>query len=95
MAYAIRNVESWKLAKTKEGVTMSYLTKQDAQRQLTRRVNAGVMVAGEWQVVDLNDLTEQEPTVDTINMMTGNPCKIRASAKGTCCDPATESYWSM
>ena len=36
-----------------------------------------------------------EPTVETVNLMSGKKVKIQASQKGGCCDPGTERYWSM
>lgn len=38
---------------------------------------------------------EIDPMVEVINMMSGRPVKIRKSERGTCCDPSTETYWSM
>lgn len=33
--------------------------------------------------------------VETVNIMTGGKCMIRASEKGGCCDPGTERYHCM
>ena len=33
--------------------------------------------------------------VPTTNMMTGKTVMIDINQKGGCCDPATETYWSM
>jgi len=37
----------------------------------------------------------KDPMVETHNMMNGKKCMIRKSRLGTCCDPATERYWTM
>lgn len=33
--------------------------------------------------------------VESVNIMTGKKIMIPAYLKGGCCDPATETYWSM
>lgn len=33
--------------------------------------------------------------VEVKNIMTGKMVKIRRSDVGSCCDPSTETYWSM
>ena len=38
---------------------------------------------------------DNEPEVDTVNMMSGKKVKIKASLQGGCCDPGTERYWTM
>lgn len=38
---------------------------------------------------------EIDPYVEVKNLINGNPVMIRKSQVGTCCDPSTETYWSM
>ncbi len=39
--------------------------------------------------------TEIDHEVEVKNLMSGALVKIRASERGSCCDPSTETYWSM
>jgi len=34
-------------------------------------------------------------TITVTNLMTGKPVRIDAAMAGGCCDPSTETYWSM
>jgi hypothetical protein len=40
-------------------------------------------------------LQPNKELVETKNFMTGEVILIPADIKGTCCDPGTETYWSM
>ncbi len=49
-----------------------------------------------WVPRDMYD-SQINVEVETYSMMdpTRKPIKIRLADKGGCCDPATETYWSM
>lgn len=53
--------------------------------------NLAVMTASEY----MKRLDEIDPHVEVINMMSKKPVLIRKSEVGTCCDPSTETYWSV
>lgn len=43
----------------------------------------------------LEDIDALDPMVETVNILSGKKCMIRASEKGGCCDPGTETYHCM
>lgn len=56
-----------------------------------KRGDLVVMSASEY----MRRLDEIDPHVEVKNLMSGKPVLIRKSDVGTCCDPSTETYWSM
>jgi hypothetical protein len=46
-------------------------------------------------IVESRAFYESEPMVETINLQSRKKVMIRASQKGSCTDPGTETYWSM
>jgi hypothetical protein len=45
-------------------------------------------------VMDYQTFRAQDVMVDSINLMSGKPIKVRRSEKGGPLDPGTETYWS-
>lgn len=73
-----------------------YETERAAKGQLTKAIAAGKVTA-EWKVIDVQTYRDNEPMVDTYNLLDPDkkPIKIRISEKGGCTDPATETYHCM
>jgi hypothetical protein len=46
-------------------------------------------------IVSTEEFYKSEPTVIVKNLMSGLSCEIKKSLRGGCCDPSTETYWSM
>ena len=74
-----------------------YATRYRAQRRCDK-LNA--MFDGANYVVMTHDEYEQrkdeiDPMVEVTNLMSGKKVLIRKSERGGCCDPSTETYWSM
>lgn len=46
-------------------------------------------------VLFLDACNYEDYLVESRNLMNGNHVLIPASSKNTCCDPGTETYWSM
>jgi len=58
--------------------------------------------ANEYPKIAAEDATEEQLAEakavgweTSVNMMSGRRLWIRSDSKGGCCDPATETYWSM
>jgi hypothetical protein len=69
-----------------------YGTQKGAKTALTRKWAKKYPTA---RVIDNETFRRDEPMVETFNMLNGQKCMIQASLRGGCCDPATETYWSM
>jgi hypothetical protein len=74
-------------------------TKAKAKRYLgskALRRNWGRNMAEKFEVKPLEEYREiAEILVPSQNIMSGKAIKISRDSLGTCCDPATETYWSM
>ncbi len=95
MSYVIYNPQTWRILKL-NGSQAIYKEQRTAKAQYTRAKNNGV-INDSWKVDTLENYQNNEPMVETYNMLDPErkPFNIRMSDKGTCCDPATESYHSM
>lgn len=78
-------VHNWHILK-------EFQTEKGAKMSLRRRYKEKYPDA---VVMSREEFNRTEPIVETKNLMTGKTIMIRASEKGTCCDPGTERYWSM
>ena len=74
------------------GILGEYKTQAAAKSALTRKWSKKYPTA---RVIDNEAFRRDQPMVETFNLMSGGKCMIEASLKGGCCDPATETYWSM
>ena len=70
-------------------------TERGARCVLTRLVNRGMYNVGEWDVADLATfratIEKQEVRID---LMSGKPFSQPVNTP-LCCDPSSETYWSM
>jgi len=69
----------------------AYKSERGAKIALTRKYAAKYPGA---QIMDTVQFSAQDVMVDSINLMSRKPIKIRRSELGGPCDPGTESYWS-
>jgi hypothetical protein len=98
--FTIYNPETYRMLRVfKNGYWQDaqYATATAAKAQLTK-LTSGLkpkIQEGEWQVISMADYSANEPMVEVINMQSGKPCMIPISQQGGCCDPSTETYWSM
>jgi|APFre7841882654_1041346.scaffolds.fasta_scaffold307765_1 hypothetical protein len=72
----------------------NYNTIGGAKRAISRAINRGTVEYGHFVIKTLADYTDSVPVVTRYNLMTGEPFQIRADSPA-CCDPSTETYWSM
>ncbi len=82
-----------------------YIHKDGEWHILARFVSergAKVSLSRKWKkkypkaiITDSVTFYKMEPMVETTNIMSGKKIMIEASLKGGCCDPGTETYWSM
>ena len=70
----------------------SYKTRSAAQATRTRLCRKAGWSAGELSIVARD--TYRAPKVTVKNLMTGKPVTIDADTPW-CCNPASETYWSM
>ena len=47
------------------------------------------------KVVSSDEFRNSDPIVEVKSLMSKQTVKIRLSQKGGCCDPSTETYWTM
>jgi hypothetical protein len=69
-----------------------YDTQKGAKTALTRKWSKRYPTA---RVMDNDTFNREQPMVETVSLMNGQKSMIEASLKGGCCDPATETFWSM
>jgi hypothetical protein len=72
--------------------TRAYKTFGAAQATRTRLCNKAGWEIGELNIIARN--TYQSPKMTVKNLMTGAPVEIDADTPW-CCNPASESYWTM
>lgn len=72
-----------------------YETERAAKAQLTKAINVNKLEAGKWEVISRDAFYNDEPMVETTNVLTGKVLLIRKSLRGGCCDPGTEHYHQM
>ena len=71
-----------------------YATERAAKGQRTKMLNHGLITAN-YIVGEFVFWAQNEPLVETTNIMSGATIQIPQSQKGTFLDPGTETYWSM
>jgi len=79
--------ESWHIVKQCE-------TERGAKLSLKRKY-AAKYPDQHLRIMSAEEFHATEPMVETFNLKNGKKLMIRASEKGGCCDPGTETYWSM
>jgi hypothetical protein len=96
MAHCIYNRGTWKVLK-QHGNECIYPTERAAKGQFTKLKNAGKITEATHALEDYAEYQKKIPMVKTYNMLNreAGEFDIRADLKGTCCDPATETYHSM
>lgn len=87
--FVIYNKETIKRYETSRGSVFS-------QARIAKSVFTKAKLDPEkWTIDTLENWDKLDIEVETVNLLSGKPCKIRKSLVGTCCDPATERYHSM
>lgn len=92
MSFVIYNTKTWKRAYGNRA--RSYETVRAAKAVRTR----GQLHPTEWAIDTYDNWAANEPMVTTYNisdLKKEHPILIRASDKGGCNDPGTETYHSM
>ena len=95
MAYVIMNVGTELTHKDKCNVTKEYATTRGAGIACTK-LNKSFGNCGQWQVMSIAAYELGFPVkMKTVkNLMSGLPVEI-AENTPLCCDPSSETYWSM
>jgi hypothetical protein len=88
MSYVIANKET-----LRRPVDKTYNSRAWAQKACDK-INAKYTL-GNYAVMTWEEYVEADTLVPSVNLMTGKTIWVAKSAKGGCCDPASESYWSM
>jgi hypothetical protein len=99
MDYVIVHQPTWKPYRGNAYGFKIYKTEAAAKAQftkLTKTKNAKKRLdPTEWEVMSFEYFRDNEPFVTVKNMMSGKDVVLRQSDVGGCCDPSTETYWSM
>lgn len=72
----------------------SYETQAAAKAALTRYRGGRMSLGDDWEVMEYQAYLAQVPTTKVRNLMTGKEIEIAADTP-LCCDPSSETYWSM
>lgn len=87
MAYVVYNLKSKRLHKVYSTERGAKIARAAANRK------AGIEV---FDVMDEKLFNEKHNGLVTVkNLLSGKEVQINEQSVGTCCDPSTESYWSM
>ena len=99
MSHVIYNIETSKIYEVRKpghyyGKT-SYANERAAKAALTREVNKGKINRDEYAIAEAGYYAENIEKYETvINLMSGK--EVRQSVNTPlCCDPSSETYWSM
>lgn len=97
MTWVIYNTKKFTLWCGAQYGAKHYATERAAKAQYTRLTKGlrAVLKEEDWKVASHAEFLALEPEVEVISLMSGKPCKIKASERGGCCDPSTERYWTM
>ena len=88
MSYVIYNKKSTRVIQT-------YDTLRGAKSVLTRKVNLGEIQREENAIASMKEFVENiEQKRSSINLMTGKEVVLPVNTP-LCCDPSSETYWSM
>ena len=93
--YVIYHKATYRLYKGRSYDAKRYINEIAAKAQFTRLTRLGKLKEGEWAITSYTKFLEMEPEVEVINLLSGKPCKIKATLAGGCCDPSTETYHCM
>jgi hypothetical protein len=72
----------------------SFPVMKTAKAALTREVNRGAVKREDFLIADVTSFASIEKTETVNSLMTGSPIKQSVNTP-MCCDPSTETYWSM
>lgn len=95
--YVIYNLRTLRLYKGRDYGPKHYEEERIAKAQFTK-LTKGLkpkLVAADWKVIPFEDYQRLDTMVTVTNMMSGKDCLIDVNDAGGCCDPSTETYWSM
>ena len=81
-------------------VTKYFNTLRGAKGSLTRLANSMKVSTGNLRAVSIADYNKTgaktaDEMVEVVSIMGNKTVKIRRDDVGGCCDPSTETYWSM
>lgn len=88
MTYVLVNREQYYKRHT------SYKTLAAAKAALTRLRKGRPPLGDEWGVMTMDDYIRNRPTKKVRNLMSGQEIEIPVDTP-MCCDPSSETYWSM
>lgn len=94
MSFVIYNIETTCILR-KNWYDEPYATERAAKAGLTRSVKAGKAVREQYAIADTKTFHETiEKKVTRVNLLSGKEFEIPINTP-MCCDPSTETYWSM
>jgi len=99
MSYVIFNKKTTEcvqeLVSNREYFTRHFDTERGAKMYMSRKVNAGKMIRGDWAIADYATFSANiEKTRTVKSLMNGKEVEISVNACRAC-DPSSELYWSM
>lgn len=98
MPFVIYNTRSFHRMAAPASGQQSFPTERAAKTirtKVIKKSGATAEEANEWVVADYDTWRAAEPMVTVKNVLTGADVQIRASERGSCCDPSTERYHAM
>lgn len=68
---------------------------KDTKAQARERLAHAKFEGNDLRITDQSTFNEMDVMVTRKNLISGQEFQIRNSDAGGCCDPSTETYWSM
>ena len=97
MAYVIFNTETTKLFRVwRQGYwqNATYATETAAKSGFTKLIRAGKIDPTAFSILEVTEFKKIEKTETVYSLMSGSPV-VQSVNTPLCCDPSSETYWSM
>ena len=97
MSYVIFHTESTKIFRIiRNGYWQdaTYADEGAAKAAMTRMTRAGKIDPATHSIMDVSEFRKIEKTEVVYNLMSGKPV-VQSVNTPICCDPSSETYWSM
>ena len=97
MSYVVYNIQTTRFLRNHPKVRTdktSFETEAAAKAALTREVNRGAVKREDFSIAGWAEFIKIEKTETVPNLMSGKPV-VQSVNTPLCCDPSSETYWSM
>jgi hypothetical protein len=95
MSFVIYNIATTQTIRAKAYGKEYYETESAAKAGLTRLAKKGKVVAEECAISEIGNFRKNIEKYETVaNLMSGKPVRQSVNTP-LCCDPSSETYWSM